>query len=115
MIYGRLKFHASREAMFGPDISIWMHSCLNVNGVESIAVPDPLQMRTLTPVERVSGEYRPPFLSLSREDGQQLMDELWYVGLRPSEGSGSAGSLAATQRHLDDMRALVFKQTPKNL
>jgi len=36
------------------------------------------------------------------------MDELWQCGLRPSEGSGSAGSLAATERHLADMRKLAF-------
>jgi hypothetical protein len=33
---------------------------------------------------------------------------LWNCGLRPTEGSGSAGSLAATQRHLDDMRTVAF-------
>jgi hypothetical protein len=49
-----------------------------------------------------------PLLSLEQEEAQQLMDELWHCGLRPSEGSGSAGCLAATQRHLEDMRTLVF-------
>ena len=43
------------------------------------------------------------------ESAQRLMDELWNVGLRPSEGTGSAGSLAATQRHLNDIRAIVSK------
>jgi hypothetical protein len=37
------------------------------------------------------------------------MDELWRVGLRPTEGSGSAGSLAATERHLSDMQRIAFK------
>ena len=36
------------------------------------------------------------------------MDELWRCGLRPSEGTGSAGSLAATERHLKDMQAIAF-------
>lgn len=36
------------------------------------------------------------------------MDQLWNCGLRPTEGSGSAGSLAATQRHLEDMRKIAF-------
>ena len=40
---------------------------------------------------------------------QVLMDDLWNCGLRPSEGTGSAGSLKATQEHLKDMRQLVFK------
>lgn len=49
-------------------------------------------------------------MAMSKEDLQSLMDEIWSAGVRPSEGSGSAGSLAATERHLADMRALVFKQ-----
>lgn len=48
-------------------------------------------------------------MELSQEEAQRFMDELWHVGIRPTEGSGSAGSLAATQRHLEDLRALVFK------
>jgi hypothetical protein len=49
-----------------------------------------------------------PTFSVAPHQAQTLMDELWTAGLRPSEGSGSAGSLAATERHLADMRALVF-------
>jgi len=50
----------------------------------------------------------PPCLRIDMELGQKVMDDLWDCGLRPSEGSGSAGSLAATQSHLEDMRKLVF-------
>ena len=57
-------------------------------------------------------EIRPSF-TLRHDVAQRLMDELWNCGLRPTEGSGSAGSLAATQRHLEDMRSLVFKTEPK--
>jgi len=49
-----------------------------------------------------------PTLNLSILSAQKLMDDLWDCGLRPSEGSGSAGQLAATQKHLADMRQLVF-------
>lgn len=51
-----------------------------------------------------------PSLSLAPEAAQTLMDDLWHCGIRPTEGSGSAGSLAATQRHLEDMRKLVFDE-----
>jgi len=44
---------------------------------------------------------------------QNLMDELWKCGLRPTEGKGSAGSLAATERHLEDMRRLAFHKILK--
>lgn len=49
----------------------------------------------------------PTFL-LPIEMAQTLIDDLWHCGLRPSEGTGSAGALAATQKHLDDMRTIAF-------
>lgn len=54
-------------------------------------------------------QMQPEAFNLHDEQAQNFMDELWRVGFRPTEGSGSAGSLAATERHLADMRALVFK------
>jgi hypothetical protein len=50
-----------------------------------------------------------PTTTISRTDAQILMDDLWSCGLRPTEGTGSAGSLAATERHLQDMRKIAFK------
>ena len=37
---------------------------------------------------------------LRPEQAQELMDSLWQCGVRPVQGSGSAGSLAATEAHL---------------
>lgn len=51
-----------------------------------------------------------PTLRLSNESAQLLMDELWSCGLRPTEGTGSTGQLAATERHLADMRRIAFAQ-----
>ncbi|MBI5255418.1 MAG: hypothetical protein HY855_02885 [Burkholderiales bacterium] len=53
-----------------------------------------------------------PAVTLDQTSAQQLMDELWRCGLRPSEGTGSAGSLAATERHLEDMRSIAFGMLP---
>jgi hypothetical protein len=39
---------------------------------------------------------------------QELMDDLWNCGLRPSEGAGSAGAMLAVQEHLKDMRHIAF-------
>lgn len=62
-------------------------------------------------IERVKeGDSRQPTMQMSRADAQDLMDQLWQIGLRPSEGTGSAGAMAATQAHLQDMRRLVFEQ-----
>ena len=49
-----------------------------------------------------------PTFRLSYQEAQVLMDDLWASGLRPTEGNGSAGALAATNNHLQDMRRLVF-------
>ena len=61
------------------------------------------------------GAYTSPSMSLAYEEGQFLMDSLWSCGLRPSEGSGSAGAMAAAQNHLADMRAIVSKQLKVDL
>ena len=47
-------------------------------------------------------------INLKNDQAQGLMDELWRCGLRPSEGTGSAGSLAATERHLKDMQKIAM-------
>lgn len=49
------------------------------------------------------------FLRIDHSSAQVLMDDLWQAGLRPSEGSGSAGSLKATENHLKDMQRIAFK------
>lgn len=54
-----------------------------------------------------------PTFRLRIEQAQRLMDELWNCGLRPSEGTGSAGALAATQKHLNDMRQIAFSALAK--
>jgi hypothetical protein len=54
------------------------------------------------------GATPPVAMRLEHLEAQALMDRLWKAGLRPTEGSGSAGALAATQDHLKDMRRLVF-------
>lgn len=58
--------------------------------------------------KRVTFEIIEPTLRLEHDEAQFLMDQLWQCGLRPSEGSGSAGSLAATERHLADMQRIAF-------
>lgn len=46
-------------------------------------------------------------VSIDKTVAQKLMDNLWDCGLRPTEGIGSAGSLAATQKHLSDLQKLL--------
>ncbi len=67
----------------------------------------PLEMTERQPFE---SDYGPgPTVQLDKHAAQKLIDDLWDCGLRPSEGSGSAGQLAAVQNHLADMRKLLSK------
>ena len=61
------------------------------------------------------GQMYPYSWSIPLRCAQELMDDLWNCGIRPSEGTGSAGSLAATQAHLKDMRKLVETALDVNL
>lgn len=92
---GKIEIWCQREP-FCSDISL----LVTRNDKRSRAVGDPVTMR-----EQVeAGLMSDPTMTLTNSEAQHLMDQLWNCGLRPSEGSGSAGSLAATERHLADMR-----------
>lgn len=65
--------------------------------------------RSITMQTIEEGEaYGEPTFALRPDEAQAMIDELWRVGLRPTEGTGSAGSLAATERHLKDMQAIAM-------
>lgn len=82
-------------------------------GKRSLEIALPLKWKKLT--EEESGCRHEPALRLQPDEAQQLMDQLWMAGLRPAEGAGSAGQMAATQKHLEDLRTLVFLGVPTNL
>lgn len=68
----------------------------------------------VTMVKHRDHTYPDPTLRLDDTAAQMLMDQLWNCGLRPTEGSGSAGALAATQKHLEDMRQIAFNMLDIN-
>ena len=75
---------------------------------DGIGVARPLTFQTAA-----EGEWSEPVMVMTDGEAQELMDELWRAGLRPSEGAGSAGSLAATERHLKDMQRIAFMLLPE--
>jgi hypothetical protein len=105
--YRKLVVRAHRTLMFRDDIQFyfWVEEKLP-NSEPSVMIGRPLGFEKIDPT--IASPEVPTF-TLDLDTAQQLMDELWQVGLRPSEGTGSAGSLAATQKHLEDMRKLVFE------
>jgi hypothetical protein len=95
-----IKVYAERRN-FGRDFSIWLIK-MQGEGYDQQATP---VVWAPLPPNTVVDE---PCLTMNEKSAQALMDQLWSTGLRPTEGTGSAGSLAATQAHLQDMRAIVF-------
>ena len=55
-----------------------------------------------------STDDEPTSFWVSQDMAQQLADDLYRCGVRPSEAAGSAGAMAATQEHLKDLRRLLF-------
>lgn len=93
-IYNRLEVLLCGHQRMPPDTEIF-------------TVADPIAMRILSQADMFLT--KPATFELDPAAGQQLIDELWRCGLRPTEGTGSAGAMAAVERHLEDMRRLAFK------
>ena len=113
MLFREFKVHA--ENMFYADaIAIHIYERMP-NG--DISLLSGLQFTTHHEAEYVEPQEA---IQLPRETSQQLMDALWQCGLRPSEGSGSAGSLKATENHLKDIQEFsrrllsIVERTPAN-
>lgn len=101
----------------GPKLRAWMEPycggahryialLVESRGPAGFSIGQPIVLRKMKPEE--DGYGPAPTLRISSGSAQQLMDDLWNCGLRPSEGSGSAGQLASVQKHLDDMRRISF-------
>ena len=57
-----------------------------------------------------SGTSAPLAVNLSREAVQQLADDLWGMGLRPT-GWAHEGQIEATQAHISDLRRFCDTET----
>lgn len=88
------------------EFELYLYARDTTDGVCTVSAAKPVAMEQVS--EMFAGTHSAPMLSLSEAEAQQLMDELWRAGVRPKDGTGSTGQIAAMQLHLDDMRALVF-------
>ena len=68
------------------------------SGEKSVVIPT-VELQTMA-----SGEMLPEFMALSFKESQNLMDELFACGVRPSEGGDASGVVAAKNEHLEDLR-----------
>ena len=109
----RTEIRAHRNPWAIDAIAIRIARITAFDGTRKVAIAGPLEFKTLSEDE-VYLEH-PAALDLRPDEAQQFMDELWRVGIRPTDGAGSVGQLAATTKHLEDMRVIAFKslETPK--
>jgi hypothetical protein len=61
-----------------------------------------------------AGAYTPPFLRCEVGAAQQLLDELWRTGLRPSNPLEAAtlnitGEVVAQRLHIADLQRIIFE------
>lgn len=99
-----LRVFCERARLWGDRIHVRMG---RRSGESEWAVALPIQWKV---VPDTTSEQDAPCFELKRDEAQALMDELWNVGFRPTEGTGSAGAMAAVQAHLKDLQKLVFKE-----
>ncbi len=100
----RMKIFIDRDRMWGDTFAVRMGT--RINDSVKWAIAEPVKFRVLEDEEM--HQEKLPCFTLKKDEAQYFMDELWNAGFRPTEGSGSAGQLAAVQAHLKDMQRLVF-------
>lgn len=83
-------------------LNVWLTQ-VDDSGHATHVVSNPLELKPIEEAVHIAPTFR-----ISLPEAQKLMDRLWECGLRPTEGKGSAGMMAATQQHLADMRAIAF-------
>lgn len=108
----KLKFEIVRQPLYHARMDIHIFAdgeetgCLGDTTFRLPAVVQPVRMMTLG--ENEQGLVHRPAMSITRDDAQALMDALYDAGVRPTNGAGSVGQLAATERHLADLKTIAF-------
>lgn len=104
---GRTRFFLQSEN-YGRRISMRIVH-VDVRGTgDVVAEAMPLTFRDARDANEQSAEWSAPVAAFHRDEAQDLMDQLWSIGFRPERGEMSVGQIAATEKHLTDMRAIVF-------
>ena len=96
----KLVVRVVKEGILDQFLSLYM-------GVKEKGITYKAEPIVFTKIDQTS--FVPAAAPITPTEAQALMDSLWECGIRPTEGTGSAGAMAAVQRHLEDMRTLVFK------
>jgi hypothetical protein len=98
-----LKFHIARNWLNGKVSLFLVQQSLKS---DRFAVATNITFRELPANEAIPDDQA--LLSLTKQEAQDLADQLYAIGVRPSLAAGSAGQLDAVKYHLEDMRTLVL-------
>jgi len=101
-----MKIRAHREPWARDAISLLITAHSSIGGKTTTSVARPLVFDELS--ESDAGMRIEPTTAITQDEAQQLMDELWSVGIRPTAGAGSVGQLAATERHVERCVSVVI-------
>lgn len=93
----------TRLANFGQSVEIVLYYYNEKNDMLLLTTEGIKMLPAGSSIEHLESVY------LEREQAQGLMDSLWTCGLRPSEGTGSAGAMSATQEHIKDLQNVYKK------
>lgn len=97
--------------IIAPNIRAWRHDFrhqVNISILKQVVGIEAAFVEKMTYKEIGPNISPPAIMTLGPANAQTLMDDLWECGVRPSEGTGSAGSLKATQNHLGDIKKILF-------
>lgn len=100
----KTQIYCNRDIWTFPSISMLFVKRFVNDSNESIAVAEPMLFKKV----EEHGVRHPPTIELRIDEATALMDDLWRCGIRPSNGDGSVGEIAAVRNHLADMQKLVF-------
>lgn len=65
---------------------------------------------TAGPLEPIAeGDEVAPLLRLRLDEAQQLLDELYRVGVRPSRSEPTSQVVERMEHHIEDLRRIAFK------
>jgi len=80
----------------------------NMVGTEFVACAKPIIMEAFDKPKTCLALDNAATFSLTVERAQQLADELWNIGIRPSKFTDQDGEIKLITNHLEDMRRIVF-------
>lgn len=97
-----------------PEIKIHASSRPWDSRVDLVIIQGSAAMTNAVFEQHTDGAQVDPSLSIPIEAAQVLMEQLWSIGIRPSDMKLETGALGATKAHLEDMRKIAFKFLPKD-